>query len=187
VSLHVSARRLVASPVGHAAVGAAAAAVVAHATGTPPSPALWIGAIIASGVPDLDCLLIPFGLKGPKYHRNATHSLLVIGVVLALAILALRATGTAIPGGVLLAWAAALISHPLLDVATSGPTLGRIGWGIPLFWPVSRVRYFSRRPFLVGDRPESVHLTDTLREMGADLIRFGPVCLAVILLGRVFR
>lgn len=173
-----------ASPVGHAAVGTAVAAVAAHATGTPPSAALWTGAVIASGVPDLDCVVIAFGLKGPRYHRNATHSLLVIGAVLALGLWTLRITGTALDGGMLLAWSLALVSHPLLDVATSGPTLGRLGWGIPLFWPVSRRRFFARRPLLVGDRTESVRPADTLREMREDLLRLGPVCLAVFLLGR---
>ena len=71
----------VASPLGHAMVGMAAAAVASRVAGGGASVPLWIGAFIASGVPDLDLGLEFVGLKGPKYHRNASHSLFVLAAL----------------------------------------------------------------------------------------------------------
>ena len=137
-----------ASPLGHASVGLAAAAVVARLTGAPPSFALWFGAFIASGVPDLDVFLGVFGLRGARYHRNASHGLLVLGVAVA----ALWWLPGFPPAGldprVFWAWSAALFTHPILDVLTTGPRGGARGYGIPLAWPVSRKRWFLRRPIL---------------------------------------
>jgi membrane-bound metal-dependent hydrolase YbcI (DUF457 family) len=99
-------------------VGLAAAALVARVTGAPRGPELWIGAFIASGLPDLDIVLEWVGLKGPRYHRNASHSLFVIGA-LALGVWAgLGLLPVQLDWRVWLAWLAALVSHPLLDVLT---------------------------------------------------------------------
>lgn len=173
-----------ASPVGHLAFGVAAAAVVARATGTPDSAALWLGAAVACGIPDVDVAFQIMGYK--RLHRNATHSLPFAALVVATGIGAMRALGAMPAAGVLWAWVAALLSHYLLDVITTGPTLGRLGWGIPLLWPFSRRRFWAARPFLVGDRNESETYHDTLREMREDLVRLVPVCLVVILLARVW-
>lgn len=174
-----------ASPVGHLAFGLAAAAVVARATGTPDSTTLWLGAAVACGIPDVDVAFPLLGLS-KRWHRNATHSLLFAGTVIAAALAILGALGAAPAAGLLAAWIAALLSHYLLDVITTGPTLGRLGWGIPLFWPVSRKRFWVSRPFLVGDRTESQKLADTLREMGEDTIRLVPLCAAAFLLARLW-
>lgn len=53
-----------ASPVGHMAVGLATAATVARVTGTPDSTALWLGALIACMIPDLDVVAQLLGLIG---------------------------------------------------------------------------------------------------------------------------
>jgi membrane-bound metal-dependent hydrolase YbcI (DUF457 family) len=173
-----------ASPVGHLAFGAAAAAVVARATGTPDSPALWLGAAVACGIPDVDVVFQLLGHK--RLHRNATHSLPFAALVIA-AGLALMGALRVTPGpGLWGAWVAALLSHDLLDVITTGPTLGRIGWGIPLLWPLSRKRFWVRHPFLVGDRTESETYHDTLREMREDAVRLVPPCAAVFLLARAW-
>ena len=174
-----------ASPVGHLAFGVAAAAVVARATGTPDSVALWLGAAVASGIPDVDVVFPLLGLN-QRYHRNATHSLLFAGVVIAVGLGALRALDLTVGTGIKVAWIAALLSHFLLDVITTGPTLGRLGWGIPLLWPVSRKRFYVSRPFLVGDRTESHTLSDTLREMREDLVRIVPPCALVVLFLRLW-
>lgn len=179
-----------ASPVGHLAFGLAAAAVVARATGTPDSAALWLGAALACGIPDLDVAFPLLGLSR-RWHRNATHSLLFAAAVIAAALalvalcrIRLAPTPSASLWG---AWIAALLSHYVLDVITTGPTLGRLGWGIPLFWPLSRRRFWVRHPFLVGDRTESQTFRDTLREMREDLTRLVPPCLVVIVLARLWR
>lgn len=174
-----------ASPVGHLAFGLAAASVVARATGTPDSTALWLGASVASGMPDVDVVFPLLGLS-KRYHRNATHSLLFAALTIAAGLAAVRALDVNLRPGVELAWTAALLSHLLLDVLTTGPTLGRLGWGIPLFWPVSRRRFHVRRPWFVGDRTESHALADTLREMREDLLRIVPPCLALGLLARIW-
>lgn len=174
-----------ASPVGHLAFGAAAAAVVARATGTPDSAALWLGAAVACGIPDVDVAFPLLGLS-KRLHRNATHSLLFGAAVTALGAGALRALGLTPGAGVLWAWIAALASHYLLDVITTGPTLGALGWGIPLLWPLSPKRFWVRHPFMVGDRTESNTYHDTLREMGADTVRLVPACVAVILVARLW-
>jgi|GEM_PF-2290756 len=175
-----------ASPVGHLAFGVAAAAIVARGTGTPDSLALWLGSAVACGVPDVDVIFPLLGLS-KRLHRKATHSLLFAGLVIAgaLAVSGLAVTPAPAPG-LWGAWVAALLSHYLLDVITTGPTLGRLGWGIPLLWPLYRRRFWVARPFLVGDRNESETYHDTLREMREDLVRLVPVCLVVILLARVW-
>lgn len=175
---------LMASPVGHVALGLAAAAVVARATGTPDSTALWLGAAVASGIPDLDVAFPLVGLS-KRYHRNATHSLLFAAAVIMAGLAVLRALEPDLARGVVLGWIAALLSHLLLDVVTTGPTLGRLGWGIPLLWPVSRKRFYVSRPFLVGDRTESHSLADRLREAREDAVRIVPVAALVVLVAKL--
>lgn len=135
-----------ASPVGHALVGIGAAALVAKVTGTAPSSACWIGAIVASSIPDLDLIGVIVGLPVHHVHRRATHSLLVLG---GLALVVMSAwslmLGIANPG-LGLAWSAALFSHPLLDVITTGPRDAAGGFGIPLFWPLSSRRWYLASP-----------------------------------------
>jgi membrane-bound metal-dependent hydrolase YbcI (DUF457 family) len=173
-----------ASPVGHVAFGVAAAAIVARATGTPDSTALWLGAAVASGIPDVDVVFPLLGLS-KRYHRNATHSLVFAGVVIAAGLGVIRALDLTPGAGLEAAWIAALLSHFLLDVITTGPTLGRLGWGIPLLWPVSRKRFYVSRPFLVGDRTESHSLVDTWREAKEDTVRIVPVAVLVVLVARL--
>ena len=173
-----------ASPVGHAIVGLTAAAVVARTAGAPPSPGLWGGAIIAAGLPDLDLALGLVGLRGPQFHRNASHSILVIvavGLVAAAVAFGLRMD---VDWRVAVCWFVALLSHPLLDVCTTGPTSAAGGWGIAMFWPLSPRRWYLRRPlFDPGDalvRCRSVRCVwQCLRP---ELLRLGGVCGAVVLM-----
>lgn len=173
-----------ASPVGHLAFGGAAAAVVARATGTPDSAALWLGAALACGIPDVDVAFQLVGLD-KHLHRSGTHSLLFAAAVIAGTLALMGALGVAPAPALAGAWIAALLSHYLLDVITTGPTLGRMGWGIPLLWPLCRKRFWVRHPFLVGDRTESQTYHDTLREMREDLVRLVPPCVVVMLLARL--
>jgi hypothetical protein len=76
--------------------------------------------------------------------------------------------------------------QPLLDVITTGPTLGRLGWGIPLMWPVSRRRFFVTWP-LLGDRDEGLTVADTLREIGEDGLYVVPVCTVIVLITLLFK
>ncbi len=135
-------------PIGHAVVGVATAAVVARATGTPGSPELWIGAVVASGVPDLDMIAYVLGYRSPKYHRNATHSLLVMAAMVAVGWLVLQALPVTLEAGVAWAWVAAFFSHPFLDIVTTGPSTAARGYGIPLFWPLSTKRFYTTSPIM---------------------------------------
>jgi len=169
-----------ASPVGHAALGLTAAAVVDRLAGTPSSLVFWGGAVIASGVPDLDFAFPLLGFS-KRFHRGGSHALLVIGLEVVAGWMIARYLAPPLPSAYLLAWSLALFSHPLLDVVTTGPALAEVGWGIPLLWPVSRRRFFLIRPWM-GDRPVSHGLRDHLREMVDDARHIVPVCAAVVLI-----
>ncbi len=175
-----------ASPIGHAAVGIAAAAVVARTIDVPGTPALWVGAFIASGVPDLDLVLALFGLKGPGFHRSFSHSLLLLSAVIA-AMWFVIAGIPSIGPGVFGAWAAALLSHPLLDVATTGPRVGARGYGIPLFWPLSNKRWYLQRPILETAKFEACRsVRDVWDGVRPEVVRIVPVALAVLLAAVAF-
>lgn len=105
-------------------------------------------------------------------------------IVVGLALIRWRAPDVA--PGVLFARIAALLSHPLLDVLTTGPTLGRLGWGIPLLWPFSRRLFYVSRPLLVSDRGESHTVWDTLREAREDAVRIVPGCVLFVLLAELW-
>ena len=165
-------------------VGLASAAVVARVTGAPRGPELWVGAFIASGLPDLDIVLQWVGLKGPRYHRNASHSLFVIGALAAGAWAALRFLPIGLDWRVALAWLAALVSHPLLDVLTTGPSVGARGYGIGVLWPLGRRRWFLARPLLdqTTEWESCRSLGEVWRGLEPELLLFGPVSLAVVVL-----
>ena len=171
-----------ASPVGHAIVGLSAAAVVQQITGTESAPALWIGAFIASGVADLDVFLRPVGKDGPRYHRNASHSFLAL-VALWIAVVGISfGLGLGLSWGLLFAWLAALLTHPMLDYLTTGTQLGKVGYGIALWWPVSRTRYFSKRVWLARDRGETRRSWDYVPQALEELIRLGPLAAGAAML-----
>ena len=174
-----------ASPVGHAAVGLATATIVARVAEVPDSLALWIGALVASGLPDLDVVAPLLGLPR-RWHRGPSHSLITVLVLIALGWLLLGWLNVEPRFLTWLVWSSALLSHLFLDVVTTGPTLARLNWGIPIFWPVSQRRYSVERPWLVGDREESNTVRDTVREMGVDLVRIVPVCGVVIFVARMW-
>lgn len=174
-----------ASPIGHACIGVAAAAIVARATGTPPSVALWVGAVVASGLPDLDLLSEVVGRKGPRFHRNATHSLLVIAVLGAGIVLASRWAG--LTYGLAASWIVSLVSHPFLDVATTGPAIAAHGYGIALWWPISKRRYFVPRPIVVSPNLEGCRsLADVWNEVRVEVITLVPIAVVVVLASSIW-
>ena len=165
-------------------VGLASAAVVARVTGAPRGPELWIGAFIASGVPDLDIVLEWVGLKGPRYHRNASHSLFVIGALALGVWAALSFLPVELDWRVALAWLAALVSHPVVDVLTTGPSLGARGYGIGVLWPLGRRRWYMQRPLLdqTTEWESCRSLGEVWRGIKPELLLFGSVSLIVFLL-----
>ncbi len=173
-----------ASPVGHAMVGIASAAVVARALGVPGAPALWIGAFVASGLPDLDLVCHFLGKVGPRFHRNASHSLIALGTLLAAAWTAGRLLGIPLDGTLFLPWSAALLSHPLLDWVTTGPSLAKRGYGIALFWPLGSRRWFLSRPLLdqSADWVAFRSGRDAWNALHPEIVRLGPPSAAAIAL-----
>ncbi len=173
-----------ASPVGHALVGLSAAAVIQQITGTPSTSLLWVGAFVASGFPDLDVFLRLVGKTGPRYHRNASHSFLVVVAFWLAMVAAAFGLDLGVPWAVLFAWLAALLSHPVLDYLTTGPQLGDAGYGIALWWPVSTRRYVSKRVWLAKDRGETRRTLDYLPQALEELVRLGPIAVGAVLLAR---
>jgi membrane-bound metal-dependent hydrolase YbcI (DUF457 family) len=167
-------------------VGVASAAVVVRATGAADaaaSPAFWLTAFVASGVPDLDVGLRVFGLQGPRYHRNLSHSLLVSVGIVAVGWLSTALVGASIDWRMWLAWSAALVSHPLLDVVTSGPTIEERGYGIPLFWPVHGRRWTLKHPiFDTMDFDECHSVRDVWEGILPEVYRLGPPAVGALIL-----
>ncbi len=176
-----------ASPVGHALIGLGLAAAVTEATGKPASPALWIGALVASGLPDLDLLGWIFGFPTRRIHRHATHSVLVLGGLILLAAWAWPRLAGGVEPGIGVAWAAALLSHPLLDLVTTGPATAARGAGITLLWPVVSRRWFLQHPlFAAGEFTECRSPVQVWKALLPEVYHLGPASAVIILLGHLF-
>lgn len=172
-----------ASPIGHVLVGVGLAAGVARATGAEASPALWVGTAVASCVPDLDLIGVLFGLSVRRVHRQATHSL----VALCGLILMLGCVWSLLPDemglGLALAWSVALLSHPVLDVLTTGPKVEDTGFGIPLLWPLTSRRWFLRHPIVDTDGLMRVRsLREVCDVLLPEIYVLGPVLVAMLLI-----
>ncbi len=109
-------------------------------------PSMLLVGCLAAILPDLDGIPNQFGWQGLGMwgHRGFTHTALfaalvgLIGVALA--------KWWQVPRWAAFAWLfACTLSHPLLDMMTSG------GSGIALWWPFSSERFFSPwRPIAVS-------------------------------------
>ena len=162
-------------------VGFGTAAVVGALVGAPNTPALWVGTAAACILPDLDLASELIGKKGPQFHRNASHSLIVLGGLIGLGILAVRVFGIPVDPRHGIAWIAALLSHPLLDVLATGPQLGSQGYGIALFWPVSKRRLYIQRPLYETMDLSKVRSPGDLWDgVRPELIKLGPVTVAAL-------
>lgn len=171
-----------ASPLGHAIIGFGTAAAVGTVVGAPNTPTLWIGTAAACILPDFDLVSELFGKKGPQFHRNASHSLIVLGAFMGLAWLVVRVSGVAVDPRYAVTWAAVLLSHPLLDVLATGPVLGSQGYGIALFWPLSKRRFYIQRPlYETMDLSKVRSARDLWDGIRPELLKLGPVLLAALL------
>jgi membrane-bound metal-dependent hydrolase YbcI (DUF457 family) len=172
-----------ASPVGHALVGVGLAAVSVPLLGVTPGPALWIGAVIASGAPDLDFVGVLLGYELDRVHRRATHSLFVLSALAALALFASTLPWALFDTPTVWVWAIALLSHPLVDTLITKNEEGGSNWGIPLFWPFWSRRFCLPRPLVPSPDVKSYASLALLRDLLPELALFGSTCLSLVLLG----
>jgi membrane-bound metal-dependent hydrolase YbcI (DUF457 family) len=177
-----------ASPIGHVIAGVGVAGAVAGALGVDSTPALWAGGAVASCLPDLDLLPSLWGVPFRRTHRQASHSILVLAPLVALSWVAAYAFDLPLDRRLLAAWTAALISHLVLDILCTGPVLGRQGQGISLFWPLTRRRWFVRRPMfpevdLLDDITPGLIVRACLRE----LVHLGPAAGALLVLRHLLQ
>lgn len=176
-----------ASPIGHALIGIGVASVVVRVMGIPNSSALWVGSVLASCAPDLDCIAV--GVTSSwRFHRSVTHSLLVLsgGILMAAYVRGLSPDGQ--DRGVALAWSAALLSHPLLDVATTSPAAAAKGFGIPLFWPLLSRRWSLNPPlFQTAELAECQSVVEVGKVLSTEMLFLAPASLGLVLLARLLR
>lgn len=176
------------TPVGHALIGTGVASIVAKTCGIRNTSGLLIGAAIASSLPDFDWILVLLGFPTKSVHRAATHSLLTLIVFVMFILLAVKRFSIPIDRRVIAAWAAAAISHPLLDLFTTPPYAAASGFGLPLIWPISSRRWAVRQeifetPGLHGYRSPG----RTLKAVFREACIFGPVAVLPILGPRLHR
>ncbi|HEX5418007.1 MAG TPA: metal-dependent hydrolase [Chloroflexota bacterium] len=177
-----------ASPIGHLLTGVGLAVAASRLARRRDSLALWIGAAVASILPDLDWIGVVLGMPTHRVHRRGTHSLLALG---ALSAGVGWARGRLIPGSdryLTFAWSVALLSHPILDVLTTSPRGAAHGYGIPLFWPVSPQRWAIHQtifdvPGLAAIRSPGLIWKSVLPEVCI----FGPAAIALILASHWIR
>lgn len=175
-----------ASPVGHVILGIGIAGATASALGAEYTPALWVGAAIASCAPDLDLLPSLWGVPYWRVHRRASHSLLVLASLSASLWAVLHAWQIGVDWRYLAAWGGALSSHLLLDIISSGPALGERGHGIPLLWPISTRRWYVRRPMLPdANLLENPSAAAIARTCLWELVHLCPASGAIILLAHI--
>jgi membrane-bound metal-dependent hydrolase YbcI (DUF457 family) len=180
------------SPIGHALVGIGLAAIAVPIGRVSLSPALLLGAVVASGLPDLDIIGLLLGHELERVHRRATHSLIVL-ILLAAAATALVSTPAwaasrlagLVPREWVLIWSVVLLSHPLVDLVTTGPPELYGGHGPCLFWPLTARRLHVRRPLVCPPSLEQYASGQAWRRLWAELCLFGPACATLLVLGRV--
>ncbi|MDQ3818385.1 MAG: metal-dependent hydrolase, partial [Acidobacteriota bacterium] len=158
-------------PVAHGAVGAGLVALVrARSSVRHDWKMLAVGALLAIS-PDLDFFFLwVLHLRG--WHRGFTHSVTMAVVVTALlfALLGRRRARDAVAYGL------ALLSHGLLDFATTKNT-----GGVELLWPFSSARFrLGLIDFL--ELPNGYNLSDIIKYSLVELVVFVPFLLLVLLL-----
>jgi membrane-bound metal-dependent hydrolase YbcI (DUF457 family) len=174
-----------ASPIGHALVGIGLAALAVPVAGVSPSPALWLGAVVASGLPDLDFIGTLFGLAPRRTHRGPSHSFLVLGLVALFALCLSLHLERLLPMDLVFVWSLVLFSHPVVDLMATGPQAAQNGFGLPLLWPLSTHRWYLHSPLVHPPSLEQYKSGKIWRHLLPEVFTFGPACLGFILLGQV--
>ena len=170
-----------ASLLGHAvAAGAVGSLLIREEDGWRP----WLATVLLANLPDLDVLAFPLGVPYAHDwgHRGATHSAVMAMVIAGLALGFLRPP---IRARVRLGacFLLAVLSHGLLDMATSG------GLGVALAWPFASTRWFwPRRPIRVSPIGLRPFLSSRgLRVLASEAVWIGAPSLLIAATAAVFR
>jgi membrane-bound metal-dependent hydrolase YbcI (DUF457 family) len=118
-------------------------------------------------------------------HRRASHSLVVLGLLVLVALWASYRFGGILSPGLVLAWSVALLSHPIVDVLSTGPKSARAGFSIPLFWPLTSRRWYMQCPLVQSPSLDSYTPRKIWRALLPEIWFFGPTCVTLIALGHV--
>lgn len=176
------------SPLGHSLLGLVSADIVARESGLTPSLALWVGALALSNAPDLDWLAVVYGCPTRRVHRNASHSLLALTIGMAGLAGAWRAWRDGPDARLYLAWTAALLSHPLLDVVTTSSASAARGFGIPLLWPLTKRRWALPYTALHTSELAAYRSTASLgRALWREVYLVGGIALVLTLIDYLIR
>jgi membrane-bound metal-dependent hydrolase YbcI (DUF457 family) len=159
---------------------------MAGALGLPSTLTLWAGTVAASCLPDLDLIPRLWGVAFRRTHRKATHSILVLVPFVGLSWVVAHVSQLPLELQLVAAWTAALLSHLVLDVLSTGPVLGRQGHGIPLFWPLTHRRWFVREPmFPEADLLEEITPGLLVQTCLREVVHLGPAAGALLVLGHL--
>lgn len=165
-------------PVAHALFGASVAAVLSQ-----PSRSRRWKLLLAGGLlgicPDFDYALNWLRISGGGWHHGFSHSIffgLIVGLIMATLMGDRKARSVAVYG-------AASLSHTLLDFMITESQ------GVALWWPFTDRRYKLRMSnpidYTWSDAALSDMAVDILRISFTELIIFGPILLAAVLIKKL--
>jgi membrane-bound metal-dependent hydrolase YbcI (DUF457 family) len=171
------------SPLGHGLVGVGLALAASQITGARNPLVLCAGAAIAGNLPDLDLLLLATGQTVAEVHRQATHSLVVLGGLSVLGVAVWIVVTRRRPPKETVPWALALLAHPLLDVQTTSQVGGG---GIPLLWPIDSSRWGVPQPIYYSPALEAYRQPlEVWRYLLPEFLTLAPMLAALIVLGAI--
>ena len=165
-------------PVAHGLIGASAVAALCPSA----QPGRWkwlaLGAFLGVA-PDFDYALNWLRISRGGWHHGFTHSIpfaLVVGLVMIIVLRQWKVRS-------FLVFSAAYVSHTLLDYMLTESR------GVALWWPFTNYRYKLRLPnpidYTWSDDSFIQAAFDLLKISLIELLLFGPILLAVILVRQV--
>lgn len=167
-------------PVAHGLIGASVVAALRDPAQTPGWKWLAFGAFLAIA-PDFDFALNWLRISWGGWHHGFTHSIpfaVVVGLVTIIALRQLKVRSFLVFGG-------AYVSHTLLDYMLTESR------GVALWWPFTNYRYKLRLPnpidYTYSVDSFSQAAIDLLKISLVELLIFGPILLAVILVSQVIK
>jgi membrane-bound metal-dependent hydrolase YbcI (DUF457 family) len=135
---------------------------------------------------------VVLGHELERVHRRATHSLIVLAFFACAAVAIVSTTAWAasplsglVPSEWVLIWSVVLLSHPLLDLVTTGPPEVYGGHGPCLLWPLTARRWVVPRPLVRPPSFEQYASGEAWRRLWSEFCLFAPACATLVVLGYV--